>query len=157
VGGAAVIGALSRENTDAAAALIAPALDLKNILYTAFEGFGLPEPVYRGVIAGFERRFGYSLERDNPIRLLPALKQRILIVHDRLDGTTPYLDSRRAADQSAQVRLHTTRGLGHKRILADPAVVRRVVEYLKAPEENVPGVHEEIQVEMVGRQVGSRQ
>ena len=132
VGGAAVVGALSREKSAAATVLIAPALDLKNVLYTAFEGVGIPGPVYRGVIAGFERRFGYSLEQDNPIRLLPALKRRILIVHDRLDGTTPYLDSRRAAEQSADLRLHSTEGLGHKRILTDPAVVRLVVEHLTA-------------------------
>lgn len=151
IGGAAVIGALSREHTAAKTALIAPALDLKNILYTAFEGFGIPGPVYRGVIAGYERRYGYSFERDNPVRLLPRLKNRLLIVHDRADQTTPYLESRRIADQRRDVRLHTTEGLGHKQILTDPAVVRLVVDYLKAPAEKASAVHEKTQVGMTLR------
>ena len=151
VGGAAAIGGLSREPTAAKTLLIAPALDLKKLLYTAFEGFGIPGPVYRGVIAGYERRYGYSLERDNPIRLLPRLKQRVLIVHDRADGTTPYLVSRRAAEQCGHVDLHTTEGLGHKRILTDPDVIRLVVNYLKAPAEDAPGAHEEARFEMTVR------
>jgi pimeloyl-ACP methyl ester carboxylesterase len=157
VGGAAVIGALSREETAARTVLIAPALDLKSILYGAFEGFGIPGPVYRGVIAGYERRYGYSFERDNPVRLLPRLKKRLLIVHDRSDDTTPYLESRRAADRSGNIRLHTTEGLGHKRILTDPAVVRLVVDYLTGTVENAAGVREETRAGNTARQVGSRQ
>jgi pimeloyl-ACP methyl ester carboxylesterase len=130
VGGAAVIGALSREKADVRTALLSPALDLQNILFTAFEGFGIPAQVYRGVIAGFERQYGYSLEKDNPIQLLPNLERQVLIVHDRSDRTTPYLESRRVAEHSGNVLLHTTEGLGHKRILADPAVVARVVSHL---------------------------
>ena len=60
------------------------------------------------------------------------------VVHDRSDDTTPYLESRRAAEQYEPVRLQTTEGLGNKRVLADPAVVRLVVDYLKAPEEDAP-------------------
>ncbi len=136
LGGAAVIGALSRENTKAAPVLIAPALDLENLLFSAFEGFGIPGPVYSAIIADYERRHGYSLKKDNPIRLLPDLKKRILIIHDRSDPTTPYLESRRAAEQGEAVRLHTTEGLGHKRILTDPEVVRLVVGHLKAQKES---------------------
>ena len=130
VGGAAVIGALSREKTAVQTVLISPALDLQNILASAFEGFGVPLGIFRGVIAALERKYGYSLEKDNPIRLLPTLKTPVFIVHDRADETTPYLESRRAAEQCPNVSLHTTEGLGHKRILADPAVVARVMAHL---------------------------
>jgi pimeloyl-ACP methyl ester carboxylesterase len=130
VGGAAVIAALSHEKMESRTVLISPALDLQNPLFTAFEGFGIPAQVYRGVIGDFEQQYGYSLERDNPIRLLPVLEKPALIVHDRWDRTISYIESRRAAEQNGNVVLHTTEGLGHNRILADPAVVKRVVSHL---------------------------
>lgn len=133
VGAAAVVGALSREPTNARTVLISPALDLPAILSGAFDGFGIPSEVLRGVIATFEQRYGYALDRDNPMRLLPALGKRVLIVHDRSDRTTPYINSRRVAEQQGSVRLHTTEGLGHKRILADPAVIERVMAHLTDP------------------------
>jgi pimeloyl-ACP methyl ester carboxylesterase len=130
LGGAAVIAALSREKMESQTVLISPALDLQNILFTAFAGIGIPARIYRAVIAGFEQQFGYSLEKDNPIRLLPVLDKPVLLVHDRRDRTISYIESRRAAEQNDNVVLHTTDGLGHMRILADPSVVRQVVSHL---------------------------
>jgi len=138
LGAAAVINALSKEGAAPATVLIAPALDLEGILYTAFERHGIPETVYRGVIGRYEREFGYSMHRDNPIRLLPALGHPVFIVHDRSDPTTPYLESRRIAEETTGVRLFSTSGLGHKRILAEPDVIDWVVRRVTGAEAGEP-------------------
>src|SRR5688572_5086939 len=53
-----------------------------------------------------------------------------LVVHDRADRQTPYDDSVRLVESLPDARLVTTDGLGHRRILKDPAVVRQVVSFL---------------------------
>lgn len=53
-----------------------------------------------------------------------------LVVHDRGDRQTPYADAVRLAGSLPDGRLLTTDGLGHRRILRDPAVVQEVVDFL---------------------------
>jgi pimeloyl-ACP methyl ester carboxylesterase len=53
-----------------------------------------------------------------------------LVVHDRGDRQTPWVGSGRLVDSLADGRLVTTEGLGHRRILKDPSVVRHVLDFL---------------------------
>jgi pimeloyl-ACP methyl ester carboxylesterase len=53
-----------------------------------------------------------------------------LVVHDRGDRQTPWAGSARLVDSLPEARLITTDGLGHRRILKDPGVVRQVVDFL---------------------------
>ncbi len=56
---------------------------------------------------------------------------RTLVVHDRADKEVPYADGARLADAWPSARLETTDGLGHQRILRDPAVIEHVVRFLR--------------------------
>ena len=55
-----------------------------------------------------------------------------LVVHDRGDRQTPYAAAERLVDALPDARMVTTEGLGHRRILRDPAVIARVVEFIGA-------------------------
>jgi pimeloyl-ACP methyl ester carboxylesterase len=57
-----------------------------------------------------------------------------LVVHDRGDRQTPYADAERLAAALPDARLVTTDGLGHRRILRDPAVVGEVVDFVRSGE-----------------------
>ena len=54
-----------------------------------------------------------------------------LVVHDRGDRQTPWADSARLVESLPDARLVTTEGLGHRRILKDPGVVREVTAFLR--------------------------
>jgi pimeloyl-ACP methyl ester carboxylesterase len=56
----------------------------------------------------------------------------LLLVHDRLDTETGWSDSAAIAATWPAARLVTTSGLGHRRILRDPAVVAEVAGFLTA-------------------------
>jgi pimeloyl-ACP methyl ester carboxylesterase len=58
----------------------------------------------------------------------------LLIVHDRDDQETSWDAARALAGSWPDARLLTTTGLGHNRILADPAVVAAAVAFLRGPE-----------------------
>ena len=65
----------------------------------------------------------------------------LLIVHDRDDQETSWDASRALASTWPDARLLTTTGLGHNRILTDPAVVAAAVAFLRGldvPDAEVP-------------------
>jgi pimeloyl-ACP methyl ester carboxylesterase len=130
LGGSAVINALSKEQLSMPTALIAPVFKLKEVLYSTFNLYGIPEAVYRRAIVEYERRFGYTMHNDNPHRLLPTLDNDLLVVHDRQDQAIPFQDSKDMARMWPNIHISETEGLGHRRILTDHDVVASVVEYL---------------------------
>ena len=53
-----------------------------------------------------------------------------LVVHDRGDRQTSYAGAQRLVEALPEARMVTTEGLGHRRILRDPAVIAQVVEFV---------------------------
>jgi len=127
-GAAAVINAMVKENYDLEAVLIASALKLNQVLADTFNAYGVPDFIFRDLIKEYEERFGYNLRADDPIKLLARIRSGILIVHDTEDETISYGDSVSASRICGRILLHTTHGLGHKRILYDHHTVDFVIK-----------------------------
>ncbi|MDH3404602.1 MAG: hypothetical protein OEP45_13350, partial [Acidobacteriota bacterium] len=72
-------------------------------------------------------------------RAAHALEQPLLAIHDRGDREVPLAEVRRVVAAWPHAELVLTEELGHRRILRDPAVVARVVEF--ATREPAAGVH----------------
>jgi pimeloyl-ACP methyl ester carboxylesterase len=85
------------------------------------------------------RRFVHRLESSErmPIDLLDAVASArgvslaAMIVHDQADRVVPYSDGEEVA-HALSARLHTTVGLGHRRILSAAPVLAAIVEFLLA-------------------------
>lgn len=84
--------------------------------------------------------FRRNAERDLSFRWVdlevPEMADRMptpptLVIHDREDRETSWQDGADIAASWPSARLISTSGLGHNRILHDPAVVAAVVEFLK--------------------------
>ena len=129
-GAAAIINALEKEKLDLRSVCIAPVLRLREILMSTFERFGVPAQIHTAIIAEFETRFGYNLVEDNPPRLIGKLTAPVLIIHDAEDRTASCSDAREQAQAHRHVALHTTRGLGHRRILAEAQVIEAVLKHI---------------------------
>jgi pimeloyl-ACP methyl ester carboxylesterase len=133
-GAAAVVNGLAHQDPDLKTVLLAPALRLKDMLTDAFDRHGIPPRIYENLIASYENRFGYSLQRDDPHLRLKDLRSSVLVIHDHDDPIIPHRDSRTVCHGFGHVTLHTTHGLGHKGILNDPAVVEATMAHLLNPE-----------------------
>ncbi|HEV3462425.1 MAG TPA: alpha/beta fold hydrolase [Actinomycetota bacterium] len=95
-------------------------------------GFG--ERTRSRLVARIERRVGTSMSAF----AVPAMAGRVavpplLLVHDRQDTETGWSDSAAIARSWPGARLHSTTGLGHRRILRDPAVVAEVTGFVAEP------------------------
>ena len=94
-------------------------------------GFG--ERVRTRLVGRIERRVAMPMSAF----AVPAIAGQVatpplLLVHDRLDSETGWSDSAAIARAWPAARLVTTSGLGHRRILRDPAVVAEVAGFLTA-------------------------
>ena len=135
MGGSATVNSIAKERLPLKTAIVAPALRLAEVLYCFFDEIGVPASIYQNLIGEYENQFGYDMYRDNPSNLLNEINSRVLIVHDKNDPTIPYVDSKRLSNEFENMELHTTEGLGHKRILTEESVVDSIINYFSKKEE----------------------
>jgi pimeloyl-ACP methyl ester carboxylesterase len=106
--------------------MASPAEHLRQL--AAVLGFG--ERTHRRLQARIERRIGAPMRHFDVPELGRAIAMPpTLVVHDR-DASTPVTDGEAIAAAWSGSRLHLTSGLGHRRILRDPAVVAEVVNFV---------------------------
>ena len=91
---------------------------------------GVGDRVRAGMVARLERRIGRSLRDFDAVRLAPRLALPLLVVHDHGDKETRFSDSEALVAAWPGSELVATDGLGHRRILTDPSVIRRVTDFV---------------------------
>jgi pimeloyl-ACP methyl ester carboxylesterase len=95
-------------------------------------GFG--ERTRTRLVPRIERRVGLPLSAFAvPAMAGTMATPPLLLVHDRQDGETGWSDSEAIARAWPGARLVSTTGLGHRRILRDPAVVGEVTGFVGSP------------------------
>jgi pimeloyl-ACP methyl ester carboxylesterase len=81
-----------------------------------------------------ERQFRFQWRDFEVVAIAEAVKTPpLLVLHDKEDRETAWQDGADIAAKWPNATLQTTTGLGHNRILRDPAVVESVVSFLGAP------------------------
>jgi pimeloyl-ACP methyl ester carboxylesterase len=134
LGATAAAYALGRGVTAERMVFVAPMAD--PLPYTrAFAGrLGFGERVRTRLVQRVERRVGMSMAAfDVPALARSVATPPLLLVHDRQDAETSWSDSAAIAQAWPSAHLVTTTGLGHRRLLRDPAVVTEVVGFVATP------------------------
>ena len=89
------------------------------------------------MIARIEKRFKESRDLDvfelSWDSFANELKMSFLVIHDREDRDVPYDQGEGYANSLPNVEFVTTTGLGHRRILKDPEIINKIVEFISAP------------------------
>jgi pimeloyl-ACP methyl ester carboxylesterase len=118
------------------AVLIAPQLDAEVLFDGYRELLRLRPPLARLTREMIGARLAELLGRSDPWELLRPetllgeTALRGMLVYDRNDPEVPARHFEDILANWKQGRVHQTTGLGHNRILKDPAVIAAVVEYL---------------------------
>jgi len=105
---------------------------------------GFPESDHPAAFEAYARRAGLPPERIRLHSLASRLAPPMLVIHDRADREVPWSDGEAVALASPQGRLLSTDGLGHRRILRDPGVIKASLAFLMqgGPQKDLP-VHGE--------------
>ncbi len=130
LGGFASALAIGRGLAVRRAVFLAPSANVNS--YSAqFETLlGVDEPVMASMRGRLERRLGFSWKDLNIPAFAPGMRVPLLVIHDREDREVGWNDGAAIAESWPGAELLTTTGLGHHRIVSDPAVIRQVVTFL---------------------------
>lgn len=114
-----------------AAVFIAPMGSPRAYQQVFQRAIGISDDVLRRFAENTERLLDFQWE-DLEMTEVPRYAQtpRTLVVHDRHDPETPYREGAAVAAHWPNATLRTTEGLGHRKVLRDPAIIRSVVEFV---------------------------
>lgn len=130
LGSSAAVLALSRGLESRAAVFVSPPSRFGPIFERVSRTFGWGEPLLRRFERGAEAWVGLRFEDVEPRRLAEAQRIPLLVVHDRSDGEVRVEEGEELARLWPGARVRLTEGLGHYRILRDPATVGETVAFL---------------------------
>ena len=99
---------------------------------------GITPQIRDAMRARIERRFGMRFADIDRIDELTQLSLPALFVHDGGDAEVPFENSQRLLARMPGARLIKTYGLGHRRLLRDPGVVRAVVDFVRGEADELP-------------------
>lgn len=111
--------------------LVAPPVDIGAAVGRFFRFVRVGEHLRAPFYAWLHRRTGVTVDALDLRRRLPALGQPALIVHDLDDADVPWGEGERYAVCWPGARLLTTQGLGHRRVLAEPAVIDAALAFVR--------------------------
>jgi len=114
---------------------ISPPFDPAAYLAALANLLGLPNAVARHARASIERRFGLPMATFSASSSARSMTHPLLAIHDEGDREVPLEQVRRLIEIWAGADLMVTSGLGHRRILRDVTVLKRVVEELTSEAE----------------------
>ena len=131
-GGCTAVGTAIRAGWSIPAAVfVAPMASPLRYQRVFQQALGLTDDVLRRFRDRVEKRLSMRWE-DLEMPLIPKIIDTppVLVIHDREDRETSWRESASIADSWPEARLMTTTGLGHRRLLRDPAVVDAAVRHL---------------------------
>lgn len=128
LGGAVAAMALARRPAVKRGVLIAPPASLADSSRRLAAALQWPEPLRAAMQRRIESRFGLDWSRFEAERA--SGEQPLLVIHDAQDREVPFGDGRRHVNSWPRARLLETRGLGHRRVLDDPAVIEASADFI---------------------------
>lgn len=132
LGALAASQALARGELEASRlALLACSAPPREVLGWYGASLGLGREVLSRLRQRLEGISGHALEQFEPPWLAARLHQPTLLLHDRADRAAPMTVSEQLAAALPAAQLLLTEGLGHRRLLADKAVLAAISRHLR--------------------------
>jgi pimeloyl-ACP methyl ester carboxylesterase len=134
-GGAAALLAAADEPFTDAIALVAPASDPYFFADRAAEWLGIPLRHRRALYQQIEMQVGRSFAEVALRNKAGRIDLPLLVLHDPRDAEVPVEQGRVAAAVSTRGQFEAVHGVGHRRILREPSVVTRAVDFVTGEED----------------------
>lgn len=133
MGGGAVAVALAWGLRTERAVTIAAPSSLPGVLKRFADFVGLPVgPARESFVSNMVAFTGFQPAELELDQLAEDFKVPGLVIHDRNDGEVPFSDGEALVARWPQAELMAVDGPGHRRILRDPEVVNRIVDFMRS-------------------------
>lgn len=130
LGGAMSLYSVARSGGSRRVAVVSAPSSLMRELKRFAAALGLSERGTRAFIASVETHVGRPAADFDVRHLAGKVDLPLLMIHDQNDRQVPVVEAARTAHVLPGAELMVTRGLGHNRLLADPAVVNALVAFV---------------------------
>lgn len=111
--------------------------DFRSVIRTFTTAVGMPEAASRSLrrrITRWARPLGVDVWRELATELDPTDHTPLLVVHDSADREAPLEQAMLIVEaHTGPAETLITDGLGHNRVVSDPAVVERIAKFISAP------------------------
>lgn len=113
--------------------MICPPIDVSDFTRQLSKALALGDDVRAAVEARLARRLGVTVSELHVAKVAGGMTAPLLLVHDEDDREVGIGCSERIAQSWPGAEMIRTRGLGHRRILKDPAVIEAAVRFIDGP------------------------
>jgi predicted alpha/beta hydrolase family esterase len=130
-GAAASVYALSRGLAVERAVFVAPTARFEPFWDRFREGLGIPEGVLQEALSHAEQWLEARIADMRPLDLATRMETPLLILHDADDREVAIEEGQDLASHWTGAIFRESRGLGHNRILRDPAIATASIDFLR--------------------------
>lgn len=113
--------------------MLCPPIDVRDFTRQLTKALSLGDDVREGIEKRLARRFGVEPRELHVGRVAPTMTTPLLVIHDEDDREVPIACGEEIAASWPGATFVRTKGLGHRRILRDEAVIEATVNFLTAP------------------------
>jgi pimeloyl-ACP methyl ester carboxylesterase len=130
LGGTGAALALAEEPFARRAVLLAAPAQIQYFAHAFTRMLGLPPQRAPGLLARIEQRVRRSADSFDLFRLAAGMQIPLLVMHDAKDREVPFEHGLGVAAAWPGAQFERLERLGHTRLLTDPAVIQRVVDFV---------------------------
>ncbi len=131
LGGLALFNAMERGIHFQQLAIIGTPSTIPNVIGDFCAQVKANAKVAKGIIQYLEKRYQLSVDEVSTVSLAQKYNPKGLILHDKDDRDVPVKNASESAAAWSHAKLHLTKGLGHRRILMDPKVLKLLYDFFK--------------------------
>jgi pimeloyl-ACP methyl ester carboxylesterase len=142
LGGSATVLAMRNGLAAESAVFLAPPSNPTPFTVGMAQMLGFSEKTRLAMQAHIERSLSFRWDDLDVPTVAPRMTSRLLVFHDRADREVPFAHGAAIAAAWPGARLVATEGLGHKRIVSEPSIVRDAVDFVAADARSIAGARQ---------------
>lgn len=130
LGAMSVLNAIKRGLKVNKAVIIGSGDVIKDIMDDFTAKLGMNIATGKLMIRMFEKKFGETINTYSAYIAAKDVANPVLLIHDENDADVPVSAAHHIAEQLANAEVMITQGLGHRKILGDSKVIKKIIQFL---------------------------
>lgn len=130
LGAMAVLNSIKRGLKVKKAVTIGAGDIIEDIMNSFTKSLGMEVATGKLMIKLFEKKFGETINSYSAYIAAQEVKIAVLVVHDEDDADVPVNAAHHIAKHLEKAEVMITKGLGHRKILGDSKVIKKIIEFL---------------------------
>ena len=131
LGGMTILNAIKKGLKVKKAVVIGSGDVVKDIMDDFVEKLGMNIAISKKIMASFEKKIGETMESFSAYIAAREIQIPVLVIHDKDDEDVPVKAAHHIFENLKNGELMLTGELGHRKILGDTKVIKKIVAFLK--------------------------